>query len=77
MKTTIILLAALALQTGLASAAETVSAHASDKLVCRWRATQQSGIPVEICLTRRQWEQRTAQTQQAIREFQARSFVKK
>jgi hypothetical protein len=78
MKTPILLLAALALQTGVAVAADGMaSTRVSNPVVCRWRATQQSGIPVQICLSRRQWEQRIAQTQQAIREFQARSFVKK
>lgn len=77
MKTPIILLAAVALQTGVALAADGAATRVSNPVICRWRATQQSGIPVQICLTRRQWEQRTAQTQQTIREFQARSFVHK
>lgn len=78
MKTPIIILAALALQTGVALAADGMAAtRGSNPVICRWRATQQSGIPVQICLTRRQWDQRMAQTQQSIREFQARSFVKK
>lgn len=78
MKTPIIILAALALQTGAALAADGMDApRVSNPVICRWRATQQSGIPVQICLTRHQWDRRTALTQQAIREFQARSYVRK
>ena len=72
-----LIVAAAALQAGAAVAAETTATPASNVLICRWEATQQSGIPVRLCLTKRQWMQRTAYTQQWIREFQARSYVKK
>jgi len=77
MKIALILLAAAALQTGAAMAAPDGPApiKASNTLICRWRATQTSGIPVQICLTPRQWAMHTAYTQQQIREFQARSFT--
>ena len=77
MKLPVLVLAAVALSTGVAAASEMRPTKVSDQVVCRWRATQQSGIPVQICLTRRQWAMRTAYTQQAIREYQARSFVHK
>lgn len=72
-----LMVAAAALSAGAAVAAEAPVTPASDTLICRWEATQQSGIPVRICLSKRQWMQRTAYTQQWIREFQARSYVKK
>lgn len=77
MKLTLILLAAAALQTGaaFAAAAGPMPIKASNTLICRWRATQTSGIPVQICLSARQWAAHTAYTQQQIREFQARSFT--
>ena len=73
MKIQLILVAAAVLQTGLAFA--DAGAPPPRAVVCHWRATQQSGIPVRICLTQRQWAQRVAYTQQTIREYQARSFV--
>jgi hypothetical protein len=75
MKLPIFLLAAVALSTGVAVAADMAPTKVSNTVICRWRATQQSGIPVQICLTRKQWAMRTAYTQQTIREFQQRSFV--
>ena len=75
MKLAILVLAAFALSTGVAAASEMRATPASHELICRWRATQQSGIPVQICLTRQQWAHRTAMIQQSIREYQARSFV--
>jgi hypothetical protein len=77
MKTTLVLLAAVLLQTGAACAADGGATRVSNTVVCKWRATQQSGIPVQICLTQRQWAQRVAYTQQSIREYQVRSFVTK
>ena len=83
MKILTLIIAAATLQTGVSFADETMPAAArkptpaANTLICRWEATQESGIPVRLCFTRRQWEQRTAYTQQWIREFQARSYVKK
>lgn len=83
MKILTLFVAAAALQTGVAFADETMPAPqpkpapAANALICRWEASQESGIPIKLCLTRRQWDARTAYTQQWIREFQARSFVKK
>jgi hypothetical protein len=79
MKILTLVIAAAALQAG-AAAAETAPPKptpVSSNLICRWEASQESGIPIRLCLTRRQWDQRTAYTQQWIREYQARSFVKK
>jgi hypothetical protein len=76
MKTLILVLAAVALQTGAACAAEGAAPPPRQAIICRWEAAQQSGIPMRICMTRKQWAARTAYTQQWIREFQARSFVK-
>lgn len=75
MKLPILVLAAFALSAGAAAASDMRATPASSQLICRWRATQQSGIPVQICLTRQQWAHRTAMVQQSIREYQARSFV--
>lgn len=72
-----LIVAAAALSAGAAVAAQPAVTPASNVLICRWEATQQSGIPVRICLTRRQWEHRTLNTQQWIREYQARSYVTK
>jgi hypothetical protein len=77
MKILTLVVAAAALQAGSAFAETPKPIPASNTLICRWEASQQSGIPIRLCLTKRQWEQRTAYTQQWIREFQARSFVKK
>jgi hypothetical protein len=76
MKILTLALAAAALSAGGAVAAERDNVEARNTLVCRWEAAQQSGIPIRICMTRRQWAARTAYTQQWIREYQARSFVK-
>jgi hypothetical protein len=79
MKMLTLILAAAALQAGTAFADESAPAPrpkpAPNTLICRWEASQESGIPIRLCLTRIQWNQRTAYTQQWIREFQARSFV--
>jgi hypothetical protein len=76
-----LIVAAAALQAGGALAAESAPQArpmpVRNVLVCRWEATQQSGIPIQLCLTRKQWAARTAYTQQWIREYQARSFVTK
>jgi hypothetical protein len=78
MKILTLIVAAAALQAGAALAEETAPATpAANGLICRWEATQQSGIPVKLCLTKRQWMNRTLNTQQWIREVQIRSYVKK
>lgn len=81
MKILTLIVAAAALQAGAAVAAETApparAIPAANVLICRWEATQQSGIPIRICLTKREWNHRTLNTQQWIREVQIRSFVKK
>lgn len=77
MKTLILALTAVALSAGAACAAEGAApVEGRNALVCHWEAAQQSGIPIRLCMTRRQWAARTAYTQQWIREYQARSFVK-
>lgn len=77
MKILALIVAAAALQAGAAFAEPAAPTPVSNPLICRWEASQQTGIPIKLCLTRKQWEARTAYTQQWIREFQARSFVKK
>ena len=76
MKTLILALVAAAALPTIAAAAEHAAMQPPAPLVCRWEASQQTGIPIRLCLTRRQWEARTAYTQQWIREYQARSYVK-
>ena len=77
MKTLPLIVAAAALLAGPALAETPRPIPASDTLICRWEATQQSGIPVRLCLTRRLWRLRTLNTQQWIREYQARSYLLK
>jgi hypothetical protein len=77
MKIQTLIVAAAALQAGAAFAAEPAAAPEAKPLICRWEATQQSGIPIRICLTKRQWMNRTLNTQQWIRDVLIRSYVKK
>lgn len=66
----LIMFAATAMQAAPADAQTNKS-----EVKCRWEATQSNGIPTKVCMTAQQRKQRTAYTQQQIRENQQRSFT--
>lgn len=57
-----------------AAAVQSAPAHA-DQVKCKWEATQSNGIPTKVCMSTKERKERTAYTQQQIRETQQRSYT--